>query len=90
MVHLAALPRFPSWCLMDPALEHRRLEERLADLESRLAHHERMAEEMSDVIFAQGQTIDRLTAQMRRMRDRVEAAEYAIASPQDDRPPPHY
>ncbi|WP_452027532.1 SlyX family protein [Azospirillum palustre] len=75
---------------MDPALEHRRLEERLADLESRLAHHERMAEEMSDVIFAQGQTIDRLTAQMRRMRDRVEAAEYAIASPQDDRPPPHY
>ncbi|MGA1856345.1 SlyX family protein [Azospirillum sp. 11R-A] len=75
---------------MDSALEHRRLEERLADLESRLAHYERMAEEMSDVIFAQGQTIDRLTAQMRRMRDRVEAAEYAIASPQDDRPPPHY
>lgn len=45
---------------------------------------------MSEVIFAQGQTIDRLTAQMKRMRDRVEAAEYAIASPQDDRPPPHY
>jgi len=85
MVHLAARFPYPDRCLMDPALE-----QRLADLESRLAHHERMAEEMSEVIFAQGQTIDRLTAQLKRMRDRVEAAEYAIASPQDDRPPPHY
>ena len=87
MVHLAA-PQpssLPDRCPMDPALEHP-----LADLESRLAHHERMAEEMSEVIFAQGQTIDRLTAQLKRMRDRVEAAEYAIASPQDERPPPHY
>lgn len=70
---------------MDPALD-----QRLADLESRLAHHERMAEEMSEVLFAQGRLIDRLTAQIRRMGDRLEATEYAIASPQDDRPPPHY
>ncbi|WP_371304226.1 SlyX family protein [Azospirillum sp. B510] len=62
----------------------------MADLESRLAHHERMAEEMSEVIFAQGRTIDLLTVRLQRMRDRLEATEYAIASPQDDRPPPHY
>ncbi|MBP2302974.1 SlyX family protein [Azospirillum picis] len=74
---------------MDTAQEQR-LEQRMADLEIRLAHHERMAEEMSEVIYAQGKTIDRLTAQVQRMRDRLEAAEYAIRSPQDDRPPPHY
>ncbi|PWC33267.1 SlyX family protein [Azospirillum sp. TSO35-2] len=70
---------------MDPALQ-----QRLADLESRLAHHERMAEDMSEVIIAQGKTIDRLTLQIQRLRDRLETAEYAILSPEDDRPPPHY
>jgi len=71
---------------MDPALERR-----LTDLESRVAHHERMAEDMSDVIFQQGQTIDRLTLQLRRMRDRLADVEAGGGrSPQDDRPPPHY
>ena len=46
-------------------------ESRLTELESRLAHHERMAEEMSAVLFEQGRTIDLLTAQMRRLRARA-------------------
>ena len=71
---------------MEPALE-----QRLTDLESRLAHHERMAEEMSQVIFLQGQMIDRLTTQLRRVREQVAEAEFSGGrSPQDDRPPPHY
>jgi len=70
----------------DPSLENR-----LIDLEARLAHHERMAEELSTVMFEQGRTIDLLTAQVRRLRERLADLEAGVErSPQDDRPPPHY
>ncbi len=66
-------------------------ESRLTELESRLAHHERMAEEMSSVLFEQSRTIDLLTAQMRRLRDRVAELESGVSrAPQDEPPPPHY
>lgn len=71
---------------MDKAVERR-----LIDLETRLAHHERMAEELSSVAFEQGRAIDLLTAQVRRLRDRVAMLEAGVErSPQDDKPPPHY
>lgn len=67
------------------------VENRITELESRLAHHERMAEEMSAVLFEQGRIIDRLTAQVRRLRDRVmELESGSPRSPQDEKPPPHY
>ena len=67
------------------------LETRLITLETRLAHHERTTEELSDVITAQGRTIDMLTAQLRRMRERLGEMEAGWdRSPQDDKPPPHY
>ncbi|WP_448206173.1 SlyX family protein [Azospirillum sp. sgz302134] len=66
-------------------------ERRLTELESRLAHHERMAEELSSVMFEQGRTIDLLTAQLRRLRDRVAELESGSPrAPQDEPPPPHY
>ena len=64
---------------------------RLTDLETRLAHHERMAEDMSAVITEQGQAIDGLTLQVRRLTDRIAELEAGGAgSPPDDQPPPHY
>ncbi|MCW2246231.1 SlyX protein [Azospirillum fermentarium] len=67
------------------------LTRRVIDLETRLAHHERMAEEMSQVIFEQGRTIDRQTAQIRRLIERLLSVESGgQRSPQDDKPPPHY
>ncbi|SOE00734.1 SlyX family protein [Caenispirillum bisanense] len=67
------------------------LEARLVDLEMRLAHHERMAEDLSDVIADQGRTIDRLTLQIRRLIERLlEVEAGGQGSPQDDKPPPHY
>lgn len=66
-------------------------ESRLIELESRVAHHERMAEELSAVIADQGRTIDLLSAQVRRLRDRVSEVESGWEqSPQDAKPPPHY
>lgn len=71
---------------MDKAVERR-----LIDLETRLAHHELMSEELSSVAFEQGRVIDQLTAQVRRLKERILLLESgAERSPQDDRPPPHY
>ena len=68
------------------------LEDRLIALETRLAYHEIMADEMSDVLAEQSRTIDMLTAQLRRLRERMEEmrADDGAMSPQDDKPPPHY
>ncbi|KIM00746.1 hypothetical protein CCC_01740 [Paramagnetospirillum magnetotacticum MS-1] len=64
---------------------------RLVALESRLSHHEVMAEELSQVLAEQARTIDRLVMEIRSLRDRLGEAEAGLpASPQDDRPPPHY
>ncbi|MDR3435933.1 SlyX family protein [Telmatospirillum sp.] len=69
----------------------RNIENRLVALESRLAHHEKMADELSDVLASQQQTIDLLTSQVRQLRSRVRELETGYErSPQDDRPPPHY
>lgn len=64
---------------------------RVTELESRLAHHERMAEEMSLVLFEQGRIIDQLTARLRRLTQRLGELEAGPSrAPQDERPPPHY
>jgi SlyX protein len=76
---------------MTEAVVDEALELRLVELESRIAHHERMAEDLSQVIADQGRVIDLLVAQMRRLTDRIREAEAGWErSPQDDRPPPHY
>lgn len=70
---------------MDP------LEHRLIDLETRITHHERMAEEMSQVMVAQGRTIDILTRRVQALIEKLRSAEAGWSpSPQDERPPPHY
>lgn len=67
------------------------LELRLVELERRLAHHERMTEELSAVVAEQGEVIDRMALQLRQLRDRLHDVEAGWErSPQDDKPPPHY
>ena len=67
------------------------LEQRLILLESRLTYHERMAEEMSDVVAEQARTIDLLREQVRRLNEKIrDLAAGWTPSPQDDKPPPHY
>ncbi|MEA1676393.1 SlyX family protein [Nitrospirillum sp. BR 11163] len=67
------------------------VEQRLIDLEMRITHHERMAEELSQVVADQGQMIDMLTARVRRLLARLQEAEAGWRpSPQDEKPPPHY
>lgn len=64
---------------------------RVIELETRLTHQERMADELSSVVAEQGRLVDRLTARLRLLTDRL--ADYESGwrpSPQDDKPPPHY
>jgi SlyX protein len=65
------------------------MEDRLIALEMRLAHFEILSEELSDVLMRQSQQIDKLTAQIARLQEKLGQMTWD-ASPQDDRPPPHY
>jgi SlyX protein len=64
--------------------------ERVADLETRLAHFEAMADELSSVVAEQGRLIDRLTARLQAATERLEEMAASLPEAADDRPPPHY
>lgn len=67
------------------------IDSRFTELERRLAHHERMAEDLSAVLVDQARAIDLLKAQVARLRGRLTDLEAGWeTSPQDDKPPPHY
>lgn len=65
--------------------------DRLTELEARLAHFERLAEDLSSVVHEQGKAIDHLTLHVRRLKERLGELEAGWEpSPQDEKPPPHY
>lgn len=67
------------------------LESRLTDLEVRLAHAERLTEDLSSIIADQAKTIDSLTRHARQVTARLGDFNDTLAGlSQDDKPPPHY
>ena len=66
------------------------LESRVIELERRLALFEAMADELSSVVADQGQTIDRLSAELKAVLGRIEDMAADMPGPGEDRPPPHY
>lgn len=67
------------------------LEQRMQDLEGRLAHYERMAEDLSSMVAGQGKVIERLSLQLRQMTESLIGINAQLeSSPQDEKPPPHY
>lgn len=66
------------------------LERRLVEIEQRLSYSERAAEDLSNVVAAQGRTIDTLERKVSELRRRLEETAAWQPSPQDEQPPPHY
>jgi SlyX protein len=63
------------------------LEPRVVDLEMRFMRLERFAHELSEVVAQQQKTIDVLTAEVRRLRERALDEGDAVAPAEK---PPHY
>ena len=65
--------------------------DRIDELESRLAHHEKMQEELSAVVADKGKIIDQLREQVRRQIEQLrELANDMSGKSPGDVPPPHY
>ena len=65
------------------------LEERVDELEIRLAHQDRLIEELNEVITRQQDRMDRLVRDLRRITEAL----HGISGPTEggeDAPPPHY
>jgi len=66
-------------------------DERIAELEIRLAHQEATIDELSSVVASHSKLLDQLREHLRRMTDRISEVEEAVpGKSQDDPPPPHY
>ena len=66
-------------------------DDRIADLETRLAYQENTIEELSSVVAEQARVLDLLREQLRRLAGRMETVEDALpGEAPDDAPPPHY
>lgn len=66
-------------------------EERLVEIETKLAHQEYLLNELNDVVAKQQETIMRLEERYGTLVDRVRSISEALPAggPQDERPP-HY
>ncbi|CAG0995612.1 SlyX family protein [Geobacter sp.] len=67
------------------------MENRITDLEIHVTHLSRTVHELNDVVYRQQQTIDRLEAELKGLRQQVLAeAPSPVGKPEDEEPPPHY
>ncbi len=65
--------------------------ERLDSLEERVAHLIRAVEDLSDVVAAQGRTIDTLTRRVQMLMEReAEREAMGLGSAEANVPPPHW
>ncbi|TRX75615.1 SlyX family protein [Pseudomonas mangiferae] len=65
-------------------------DERIADLESRLAFQDDTLQTLNDVLVQQQRVLDRLQLQVNALIKRQDELAGQLGDPQDDVPPPHY
>lgn len=66
------------------------LEERVMDLESRLAFQDDAIEAMNDVLVTQQRVVERLQLQMAALLKRQEEMGGQFETAEEEAPPPHY
>jgi SlyX protein len=65
------------------------MKERIAELELRYTEQQRMLQELSDVVYAQGRVVERLELEVAALRAKG-AAEPELVDSTVDELPPHY
>ncbi|MCQ4257793.1 SlyX family protein [Stutzerimonas stutzeri] len=66
------------------------IEQRIADLEARLAFQDDTIQTLNDVLVAQQRSLDRLQAQLGLLARRQEDMQGRLGGDEDEAPPPHY
>ena len=67
------------------------LEDRLVELETKLAFQEDTLQELNNVIVGQQRLIDELAEKVRQLEARLKDLQPSlVATPQEETPPPHY
>ena len=64
-------------------------DERLIEIETALAHQERITEDLSEIVRGQAGRLDQLERALLELSERLEAAE-ARGGPEREKPPPHW
>lgn len=67
------------------------MEDKITDLEIRIAHQQHHIEELDKVIVEQHKLIDHLTERLELLENRMKTiTQDHIKHPEDETPPPHY
>ncbi len=67
------------------------MEERITDIEIQLMHHERMIEELNEVVTRQQAKIEELQGDVRLIMQQLRTiSPSAVKDAEDEEPPPHY
>ena len=67
------------------------MEDRLIELETKLAFQETTLHELNEIVTAQQDKIDILQQAIQQLHERMKSmSEEAVRDPEDEPPPPHY
>ncbi len=67
------------------------MEDRIIELETRTSYQDHIIQELNAVVTRQQTQIDRLEAEIRRIREHLKTISPSqIARPEEEIPPPHY
>ena len=66
------------------------MEERIVELELRFTEQQRLLQELSDVVYAQSQTLDRLQHELAAMGQKLAAMEPGLVDATVTESPPHF
>lgn len=67
------------------------MEERLVELETRSMHQEQVISDLSDIIYRQEISIERMEREVRLLKEQLSAALPSLScSAEEEEPPPHY
>ena len=66
------------------------MEERIVELELRFTEQKRLLQELSDVVYAQSQSLDRMQHELAVMEQKLAAIEPGLVDPTIVERPPHF